>query len=195
MNNLKMLSIAMHNFHQANQHFPVPVNSSKDGKPLLSWRVYLLPYVGEDALFKQFHLDEPWDSPNNRTLIEKMPAVYRLPVSKTERGRTNYLLPVGNGAAFETDKQTAVRDIRDGLSNTIMIVEADDEHAVIWTKPEDWQFDPNDPAKGLGRFFLGSFQAAWCDGSVSYFTWPKEPKDITRLRAFFTRDGHEVVER
>jgi hypothetical protein len=76
-----------------------------------------------------------------------------------------------------------------------MIVEADDEHAVIWTKPEDWQFDPNDPAKGLGRFFQGSFQAAWCDCAVSYFTWPKEPKDITRLRALFTRDGHEPVER
>ena len=121
-NNLKKIGLAMHNYYNANKHFPLPASFGKDGKPLLSWRVYVLPYIDQNALFKQFHLDEPWDSPHNRTLIDKMPSVYRLPMSKTEKGRTNYLLPVGNGAAFEADKPTEFKDIKDGLSNTIMVV-------------------------------------------------------------------------
>jgi hypothetical protein len=173
----------------------LPASVGKDGKPLLSWRVYILPFVDENALFQQFHLDEPWDSPHNRTLIDKMPSVYRLPMSKTEKGRTNYLLPVGNGAVFEADKPTEFKDIKDGLGNTIMTVAVDDEHAVIWTKPEDWSFDPKDPTRGLGRFAEGSINLGICDGSVMWMAWPKGPKDIETLRAMFTRSGGEPIPR
>ena len=124
----------------------------------MSWRVHILPFIDHNSLFKQFHLDEPWDSPHNRTLIDKMPSIYRMPMSKTEKGRTNYLLPVGGGAAFEADKPTTFKDITDGTSNTIMTVEVDDEHAVIWTKPEDLQFDPNDPIEGTRPFLQGWLQ-------------------------------------
>ena len=192
-NNLKQIALAMHNYYQANRQFPLPASYGKDGKPLLSWRVHILSYLGEDALYKQFHLDEPWDSPHNRTLIDKMPSVYRLPISKTDKTRTNYLLPVGGGAVFEADKPTLFKDIKDGLCNTIMAVEADDEHAVIWTKPEDLQFDPKDPTKGLGRFFNGFFNAMICDGSVLWIPWPKEPKDIHRLRCLFQRADGEPI--
>ena len=140
-----------------------------DGKTPYSWRVAILPYVEQMDIFRKYHLDEPWDSPHNRTLIDKMPAVYRLPISENkERGRTNYLLPVGNGAGFTADKPTEFKDIRDGTSNTIMVVEVDDQHAAIWTKPDDWPFDPKDPAKGLGHFFDGGFNAAFFDGSVHF---------------------------
>jgi hypothetical protein len=122
-----------------------------------------------------------------------MPSVYRLPLSKTEYGRTNYLLPVGNGAMFDADKPIAFKDIRDGTSNTLMVVEADDQHAVVWTKPGDWPFDPKDPAKGLGRFFRGGFMTAVADGSVRWSGWPQSPKDIARLRARFTRAGSETI--
>ena len=194
-NNLKNIGLAMHNYYMANKHFPLPASVGKDGKPLLSWRVYILPFVDENALFQQFHLDEPWDSPHNRTLIDKMPSVYRLPMSKTEKGRTNYLLPVGNGAVFEADKPTEFKDIKDGLGNTIMTVAVDDEHAVIWTKPEDWSFDPKDPTRGLGRFAEGSINLGICDGSVMWMAWPKGPKDIETLRAMFTRSGGEPIPR
>ncbi len=194
VNNLKQLGLAMHNYAQANKQFPLPVSRGPDGKPLLSWRVMILPFIDGTGLYKQFHLDEPWHSEHNRKLIAKMPEIYRLPTSKTERGRTNYLLPVGGGAAFDTDKQTLFKDFKDGLSNTIMIVEVDDSHAVEWTKPDDWAFDPKEPAKGLGRFFDGGFNATICDGSVLLIAWPQSPKDIGRLRALFTRDGGEVME-
>ena len=75
-----------------------------------------------------------------------------------------------------------------------MVVTVDDQHAVIWTKPDDWPFDPQDPAKGLGRFFDGGFTAALCDGSVHWFRGREDPKDIARLRALFTRAGGEAIE-
>jgi hypothetical protein len=192
MNNLKMIALAMHNYRDKNTHFPLPAGLGKDGKPLLSWRVYLLPYFDESELFKQFHLNEPWDSPHNRTLIEKMPQVYRLPMSKTPAGRTNYLLPVGGGAVFEADKPTRLMDIKDGTSNTIMVVEADDDHAVVWTRPEDLSFDPKDPTKGLGRFG-GGFNAAICDGSVRFFRWPTTPKQIETLGYLIMREDRHPI--
>jgi hypothetical protein len=114
-------------------------------------------------------------------------------MSKTENGRTNYLLPVGGGAGFEADKPTYFKDITDGTSCTIMMVEVDDEHAVIWTKPEDLQFDPKDPTKGLARFANDGFNAGLFDGSVLFMKWPKEPKQVEMLRYFFQRaDRHPV---
>jgi hypothetical protein len=192
-NDLKQIALAMHNYYAANKHFPLPASRAPDGKPLLSWRVHILPYLEQKALYQQFHLDEPWDGPHNRPLVEKMPSVYRLAISKSQPGRTNYLLPVGNGAAFDAERPTEFKDIRDGSSNTIMIVTVDDEHAVIWTKPDDWPFDPQHPTEGLGRSFKQGFGIAFCDGSVHTFAWPEKPKDVARLRALFTRAGGEAV--
>src|SRR5262245_59728137 len=75
-NNLKMVRLAMHNFHDAMGRFPAATAYAKNGKPLLSWRVAILPYIEEDALYRQFKLDEPWDSPHNKKLIAKMPKIY-----------------------------------------------------------------------------------------------------------------------
>ncbi len=191
-NNLKQIALAMYNYYSANGHFPLPASTNSKGKPLLSWRVHILPFLDQDALYRQFHLDEPWDSPHNRTLIDKMPAVYRLPISnRAQKDRTHYLLPVGNGAAFSADRPTKMADITDGTSYTIMVVEVDDQHAAIWTKPEDWPFDPEAPANGLSRFFQGGFHAAFCDGSVHFL-----PKTIDRktLKALFTRAGGEYID-
>lgn len=99
-------------------------------------------------------------------------------------------MPVGNGAAFSAERPTKLEDIKDGASKTIMVVEVDEQHAVIWTQPEDWPFDPQAPAKGLGRFFDRGFHAAFCDGSVRFL--PKTIDEKT-LKALFTRAGGEVV--
>jgi hypothetical protein len=191
-NNLKQIALAMHNYHSAHKHFPLPASLSPQATPLLSWRVAILPYLDENPLYQQFHLDEAWDSPHNRALIDKMPEIYRLPVSKNkEPGRTNYLLPVGNGAVFTADKPTEFKDITDGTSNTLMVIESDDDHAAIWTKPDDWQFDPQQPTQGLGRFYSGGFYAALCDGSVRLVPGTLDSKT---LKALVTRAGGEVIE-
>ncbi len=62
-NNLKQIALAYHNVHSATNTFPPPAIADKDGKPLLSWRVAILPYVEQQELYNKFKLDEPWDSP------------------------------------------------------------------------------------------------------------------------------------
>ena len=83
VNNCKQIVLAFHNYHQQARQLSARILShSKDGKPLLSWRVLILPFLDQQALYDQFHLDEPWDSPHNRTLIAKMPAIFRCPAEK-----------------------------------------------------------------------------------------------------------------
>ena len=191
MDNLKCIALGMLNYESRFKHFPAPASYAADNKPLLSWRVHILPYVDELQLYRQFHLDEPWDSAHNRTLIDKMPLGYRCPMSKNrEKGRTNYLLPVGNGAAFTAGEPTPISKISDGTANTIMVLEADDDQAVIWTKPEDWTYDPKNPMKGLGQLYGGRFNTAFCDGSAHIHTTRINP---TMLRYMIERaDGHSI---
>lgn len=191
MNNLKQIALAMHNYHDTHKHFPAAVNCDADGKPLLSWRVHILPFLECEPLYEQFHLDEPWDSEHNRKLIDQMPAVYRCPASKLrEKGRASYVVAVGEGTVFPGREGVPIKEIKDGTSNTILAVEVDDEHAVIWTKPDDLPFDPKNPGKGLGGLFEGGFSAAFCDGSVRFLSKEMDPKV---LRALLTRAGGEVV--
>jgi prepilin-type processing-associated H-X9-DG protein len=193
MNNLKQIALAMFNYVDVEKHFPAAASFGPDGKPLLSWRVYILPYIEQKQLFDQFHLKEPWDSPHNKTLIGKMPAIYRSPKSKAAQGKTNYLVPVGNGALYATSRdEPQIKDIKDGTSNTIMVVEVDDQHAVTWTRPDDYAFDPKDAKNGIGSLFGGGFNAAFCDGSVQFLSGSIDAK---MLAALFTRAGGEAVER
>jgi hypothetical protein len=187
MNNLKQIGLAMHNYHDENKHFPAAASYSPDGKPLLSWRVMLLPMMEYGNLYDQFHFNEPWDSPNNRKLIDKMPPEFRSPKSKLkEPGRTNYVLPIGPGTVFEGREGPPIKSITDGTAHTIMAVEVDDAHAVIWTKPDDLPYDPKEPAKGLGRLYKNVFLALFCDGSVRVIELPY-PDD--QLRAAFSANA------
>ncbi len=190
VNNLKQLMLAMHNHHATFKRFPPQAIKDKNGKPLLSWRVKLLPYLDENALYEQFHLDEPWDSEHNRQLISQMPLVYRSPNLSLD-GKTIYLGIEHEDAVFPKNGDgLGLRNITDGTSNTLAMVEADADHAVIWTKPEDLEFDPADPMKGLGNLRPGGFNAGMCDGSVRFIANTIDPD---MLRALITIGGGEVV--
>ncbi|MHC4176347.1 MAG: DUF1559 family PulG-like putative transporter [Planctomycetota bacterium] len=191
MNNLKQIALAMHNYHEIYKHFPAAASYDADGKPLLSWRVHLLPFLEYEVLYDKFHLDEPWDSEHNRKLIAETPLPYRSPASKLrEKGLANCVVAVGEETVFAGREGIPIKGITDGTSQTIMAVEVDDEHAVIWTKPEDLPFDPDNPARGLGGLFKRGFNAAYCDGSVHFLSKDLDPKV---LRALFTRAGGEVI--
>jgi hypothetical protein len=191
-NNLKQIVLALHNYHDAHGKFPAIANFDKEGKPLLSWRVHILSFVDAGELYKEFHLDESWDSPHNKTLIAKMPAVYRCPSMKRSLvGRTTYLGPVGEHMMFTgTAQDVRIKDITDGTSNTIFLVDANDDHAVIWTKPEDLEINPKDPLAPLLGHHPGGFSAAFVDGSVHFLVQTIGKKELYEL---FTRDGGEVV--
>ena len=198
-NNLKQIAIAMHNFHDTFKAFPAGYSADKEGKPLLSWRVHILPFIEEMDLYRQFHFDEPWDSPHNKRLIEQMPSVYKAPGSKCEPGKTNYLGIGGADGVFVRPAEeaplkpppgTRIAEIRDGTSNTIMIVEASDDLAITWTRPGDYAPDKENPVKGLVGLRPGGFQAALTDGSVHFIS---ESTDKETLNALFTKSGGEVV--
>jgi len=167
-NDLKQIGQAMHGFHNANMHFPGAAIRGPDNKPLLSWRVDLLPYLGEKALHQQFRLNEPWDSDNNKPLIQKMPKIYAHPLDRAsnQAGLTHYQVCVGKGTVFENPLGNRLTEITDGTSNTVMVLEA--RTPVIWTKPDDLAFDPNGPLPILGGQFKRGFQALMCDGSVRF---------------------------
>jgi prepilin-type processing-associated H-X9-DG protein len=193
MDQFKRLGLAMHNFPSLRgaNVFPADANYNAQGQPLLSWRVHLLPYIDGPAgaeLYKQFHLDEPWDSEHNRSLIEKMPDAYADPDprvrSALEKGRTTYVVPTGEGLVFDGREGMSIQRISDGTSNTILVVEVVPERAVVWTKPDDWSVDLSDPLDGVKRGDRGFFTAAFCDGHVRTIQNSIEP---ATLKAMLTR--------
>ena len=156
--NLHEIMSAIHMYHQFAGHFPAARygwgydRKTKEWfrqRPYLSWRVLLLPMLGQQDLFAKFHTGEPWDSEHNRKLIPLMPKIYRAPGSKAGEGKTNYLGVVGLNAAFPEKGTIMVEDFSDGTSNTIMLVEAPDEASVGWTRPEDFPVDAAEPVKKL----------------------------------------------
>jgi hypothetical protein len=200
---LKHLALAMHGYQDVYHHFPPPASCDKEGRPLLSWRVHLLPYVEQDDLYKQFKLDEPWDSPHNLPLLEKMPAPYALPdgfQNPAEPHATFFQVFVGPGAAFEKCKGMSIKeDFPDGPGNTLLIVTA--AEAVPWTKPADLVYAPGRPLPPPGvRLRYGTPQLptsvplvglVFADGITECLSL----RDIREeaLRAWITRNGNEPL--
>jgi len=190
LNNLRQIAIAMHNHHDTYKRFPTHAIYSKDGKPLLSWRVAILPFLDENALYRQFKLDEPWDSAHNKKLLEKMPKIYAPVRAKTkEPHMTFYQVFTGAGAAFEGDKGLVFpRDFPDGISNTLLVVEAGE--AVPWTKPADLHYRTDKDLPPLGGHFKEGFWIALGDGSVR---WIPRGFDVPTFRLLITRnDGKDI---
>jgi prepilin-type processing-associated H-X9-DG protein len=194
-NNLKQLGLAMHNYHDVNGKMATNIYD-KNGKPLLSWRVHLLPYIEQEALYRQFKLDEPWDSDNNKKLLAQMPEVFKVPNAKAmEAGKTFYQgFTCAKGTAprafFIDDPaaRTTFANITDGTSNSLMVVEAAD--AVEWTKPADLVYDPKKDLPKLGGHSAGGFNVLMGDGSVRFV---RDTIDKMVLKAMITIDGGEVA--
>jgi prepilin-type processing-associated H-X9-DG protein len=190
-NNLKQIGLADHNYHAAINTFPMQAIADKDGKPLLSWRVSILPYLEQQELYNKFKLDEPWDSPNNKPLIKEMPQVYLCPDRRNpEPGTTTYRVFVGKGALFEEGEATGIQNVTDGTSNTILVVESKD--AVPWTKPDDLKFDMDakPSLRGAASPHTGGFNALFADGSVHFI---KNSISFQVFKALITRASGEVI--
>jgi hypothetical protein len=188
---MEEIVLAFLNTHDVYKAFPTPANYDANGKPLLSWRVHMLQFMGEGELYAQFRRDEPWDSPHNKKLIERMPAVYRRPFAPANSATTPYQMPIGEKTLFRLGKETMLRDVRDGVSKTIGLVEVDPQHEVIWTKPDDWEVDLNEPMKGLNGNPGNSFLAGFMDGKAKAL--PKSiDKEVLR-RLLQAADGLPVI--
>ena len=199
--NLIQIGTAAQKHHDALGAYP---NNSyetrpKGDRPLLSWRVHLLPYLGENALYQQFKLDEPWDSPNNIRLLNQMPNVYGTPVARAKAGpgKTFYRGFSHRGGMFEKPampgappSRLKIPDVSDGASNTILVIDAGE--AVEWTRPDDIDFGPGRPRPELGGAYpsVPYVMVLMCDGSVRKFI--KTTPDAT-LRQLGDRADGQVI--
>jgi hypothetical protein len=190
--NLKAIGLALHSFNQVYGRFPSDaITSRADNGRLLSWRVAILPYLGqeENALYNEFHLDEPWNSPHNSQLLRRMPKVFECP---DEVGATTsltiYQVVVGPRTMFTGGKGVKVDDVTDGTSMTVLVTES--SQPVPWTAPEDIGTPGGSPQSAPGSRHPNVIQALFGDGSVREIpkSWLK-----TGLPALLTRDGGEMV--
>jgi hypothetical protein len=185
--------LGMHNYHDAHRSFPPGKKArDKDGKSGLSWRVHILPYVDEMKLYRQFHLDEPWDSPHNKKLIAKMPHIYASGRHGIKPGHTTFLAPVGEDTVAGQKEPVSIRMMTDGTTNTVMVVEVKPEWAVPWTAPDDYTFDPKDPARGLEVNSDDAVTTALGDGSVHFVRASIKPE--LWLWLFQKSDGKPINE-
>ncbi|MBX3413409.1 MAG: DUF1559 domain-containing protein [Pirellulales bacterium] len=169
---LQRVGIAMHQHHSARGFFPPQAICDEQGTPLLSWRVALLPYLGEEekALYGEFHLDEPWDSEHNRTLLARMPKVYAGPapdvVGASSTEAALYAV-VGPHTMFPEFGGTKISQVKDGTNNTILLVES--MRHVPWTRPEDIPLrEDGHPRDPLGGWHALGFHVLMADGSILF---------------------------
>lgn len=217
MNNLKQIGLAFHNYAWFNRSFPPAVIYGPDGKPWHSWRVLLLPFLEQQALYEQYDFSQPWDSPANRQVSETVVSIYRDPAVEGEGAFTNYAAIVGDNALFAPNlvkmqspddfpaclsrKKMHFRDVTDGTSNTIMFATVDPERKIPWTKPEDIVFDEAFPGvgkpAGIGAPHPGASPeervglVGFADGSVRTV---RGDLDRDTLAPFLTRNGGEITQ-
>ena len=201
-NNLKQIGLAFHAYHDTHNKLPEDIKD-KDGKPILSWRVAILPFIEQDKLYKQFKLDEPWDSENNKKLSQQAVKVFESPNVKARKGtvkegekpfaQTDYLGVSGPGTVFDPTKaKLTFADVTDGLSNTVMVVETGDP--APWAKPGDLVIDPKKPLPKLTAAGMdGVTNVLLGDGSVRKVD-TKKVSEKTLRNAFTRNDGQPLGE-
>ncbi len=200
VNNLKQIGLAMYNYHSTYNCFPAAATTDTRGQPLLSWRVAILPFLEQSPLYAKFHLDEPWNSPHNLTLLDEMPGVYACPSdpesrsggTKRQHGGTNYDVIIDPRSMFPPDfKPVTIAGVTDGISSTLLVGET--KQGRPWTAPFDVPFNTATPQSGLDSFHShhsGGFNALIADGSVKFLKASINP---VIFRAIVTRDGGEVI--
>jgi hypothetical protein len=151
--------------------------------------VALLPFLEQAPLFQQYNFNQPWDSPGNKQVLAKIPAVFRDPNDPADSTFSSCYALTGPATVFSGKEGVKFAQILDGTSNTLMFVEA--KRDIPWTKPEDIPYDKEKPLPKLGGHYAEGFLAALCDGSVRFIA---QSVDQMLLRALISRDGGEVLD-
>ncbi len=194
LNNLKQIGLAMHMHHDATGMLPAAALCDKAGKPLLSWRVAILPYIEQENLYSQFKLDEPWDSTTTSSCSTRCLRQLALPGRDSKKGETHFRIFTGPNTPFNPmnlppGKGPSLITFIDGMSNTLLVVEAAD--AVPWTKPDDLAIDPKKPLPKLGGSTPDGFLAVFADGSVCLI--PKKIDEKILRNLIDPADGNEIL--
>jgi prepilin-type processing-associated H-X9-DG protein len=201
-NSMKQITLAIHNYATKYKCFPPAYIPDKNGKPMHSWRVLILPFMEEGTLYKQYRFNEPWNSPHNRALASQMPRGYACPdVGPPGGSETSYAMIVGPHTISDGPTARTFAAIKDGMSNTIMVVEATDAH-INWMEPRDLDAkkmrfqiggdrNPNTTKNEVSSPHANGANVAFCDGSVRFLSgFDTDPK---QLEAMTTIDGGEAI--
>lgn len=197
-NNIRQIALALHSYHDNYKMLPPAYTTDAEGRPLHSWRVLILPYMEQGALYARIDLSKPWDAPENAFLAEQMPSVYACPSDPDVRSNTtHYVVIVGEEAIFQPNGALSLSQLTngDGAMNTIMVVESTDP--VAWMSPEDLNLDEmsfviNDSAgSAIGSHHPGGANAAFGDASVRFLSEGQFPPEA--VRGLTTARGGEVV--
>jgi type II secretory pathway pseudopilin PulG len=187
MNNLKQISYALHNYHDRYGCFPPAYVADKDGRPMHSWRVLILPFMEQKGLYDQYRFDEPWDGPNNRKLAATVIQAYRCPSDESGSPTdTNYVAVIGPETAWPGTRCIQMGDIGDGLSNTLLLAEVH-KSGIHWMEPRDLhvlQMAPGINPKagqGISSAHPGGAQVALADGSTWFLSESIAPATLRKL--------------
>lgn len=194
-NNLKHISLALQNYHEVYGEFPPAYIADKNGKPMHSWRVLILPFLLNRNLYDKYHFEEPWDGPRNRQLLDEIQGdVYQCPGDPREtdhsRTWTSYVAVLGPRTMWPGARGRKVSEIADGAANTVMVVE-DQSHQIAWMEPRDLEFeeaqrlfasaDPQAAVFHRSENFFFVFRwgrlVACADGSVHFVEHGVKPED------------------
>lgn len=141
---LKQLILGLHNYHTTYGCFPPAYIADRNGKPIHSWRVLVLPFVDEAALYKQYNFNEPWNGPNNRKLLAARPRIFSCAshwnVAQQGDAATDYVAVLGRDAAWQGAAPRKFDDFHGKAGGTILLVEAVDA-GISWTQPSDLDLD------------------------------------------------------
>ena len=187
--NILAIATALEKYHEKYRYYPPRYTKTKNGLKTLSWRVKLLPQLGYNDLYRKFDFQKPWYMEPNKSLLKFIPKEFVSP----ERfdTRTNLLLPANRNCFFPTEVATRKQNIEDGPENTIMLVEVNDDMAVEWTAPEDFNAGPEDLKRFIGSLRKDGTFAAWGNG------WPvllsKKVTDQQLAAAFTAAKGDATV--
>jgi hypothetical protein len=138
-NNFKNIGMAIHRYLEHHGTFPPAFVADQDGQPAHSWRVLILPFLNQHALYDKYRFDEPWNGPNNSQLAELMPSFYRCPsfaATESNAHHTNYMAIVTPDSVISGATPVGINAITDSQSSTILVTESD-ARTVHWMSPDD----------------------------------------------------------
>jgi hypothetical protein len=197
---LRQIGTALQGYHDFYRAFPPAYVADKNGRPLYSWRVLILPFMDQEHLYKNINLNEPWDSPHNKPILDSSSYAFLCPNLPDENELdTSYVMIVGPDTISDGPHSSSLHDFQDGASNTIFAVEIANS-GIHWAEPRDLKADEinyriNDPDhKGISSCHKGYAHVLFGDNTVREM---KDSTDPEIVKAMTTIAGGEkkIVEK
>ena len=202
-NNLKSIGLALHLYHEKYGTAPPAYLIDKDGRPVHSWRVLILPFLDRDDLYQEYRFDEPWDGPHNQQLADKVGDLFHCPSDQTESEarktvvplETSYVAVIGPETYWRGAEGVCPCDVYDGMATTLQLVEVANS-GIHWMEPRDLHVGQMAPTinpkagQGISSRHKGGAIGLLADGSVRFLS---EKLTAETIRGLLTIKGGETI--